>query len=67
MTRIQDANLCTEEGREAALILIKQAIPCILNLENRGGEKIITVVIHIGASRYQRGQRRSSNLDRYIE
>jgi hypothetical protein len=29
----------SEEGREAALMLIEQAIPCIMHLENRSGEK----------------------------
>jgi hypothetical protein len=28
-----------DEGKEAALMLISQAIPCIMHLENRVGER----------------------------
>ena len=41
------------EGKEAALLLIKQVPPCIMHLENRIGEKIITMLIGYGAMRYQ--------------
>jgi hypothetical protein len=33
------------EGKEAALMLISQAIPCIMHLENRVGEKIIILLL----------------------
>jgi hypothetical protein len=66
MIRIQEVILCTEEGKAVVLILIKQAIPCIMHLDNHRGEKNVTIVIHIGTARYQRGQR-SSSLDGYIE
>jgi phage tail tape-measure protein len=36
-------------GREAALMLIEQAIPCVMHLENRVGEKLITVLLAMGA------------------
>jgi hypothetical protein len=39
----------TNEGKEAVLILIKQIVPCIMHTKNRVGQKIITVVISIGA------------------
>ena len=46
-----------QEGKEAALMLIIQAIPCIMHLENRIGKKLITVLLAIGAeiSRTTRG------------
>ena len=53
---IKEAILRSGEDKEAALILIKQAIPCIMHLENRGGEKIITIILSIGAERYQLGR-----------
>jgi hypothetical protein len=56
----------THEGKEAALMLIKQAIPCIMHLENRGGEKVITYVICLGAERYQK-ERNIVTLDGYVE
>jgi hypothetical protein len=46
----------SREDKEAALILIKQVIPCIMHLENCGGEKIITIILSIGAERYQLGR-----------
>ncbi len=64
--RIKEAILHTDEGKEAALILIKQAIPCIMHLENRAGEKIITIVLYIGAIRFQQ-ENRSDNLERYVK
>jgi hypothetical protein len=66
LSRIQDAILRTAEGKEAALMLIKQAIPCIMHMENRIGEKIITMLLAIGAKRFQRGSR-SISLKNYIE
>ncbi len=41
-----------QEGKEAALILIEQALPCIMHMENRVGEKLITVILSMGAERY---------------
>jgi hypothetical protein len=41
------------EGREAALMLICQAIPCIMHLENRVGEKIITILLARAAEKFQ--------------
>jgi len=64
--RIQDAIWRTDEGREAALILISQADPCIMHLENRVGEKLIALLLYLGALRYQQA-RRSSNLKGYAE
>jgi hypothetical protein len=43
-----------DEGKEAALILILQAIPCIMHLENRVGEKLITVLLSLGAEMVQK-------------
>jgi hypothetical protein len=34
-------------------MLIIQAIPCIMHLENHVGEKLITVLLAIGANRFQ--------------
>jgi hypothetical protein len=42
-----------EEGKEAAMILISQAIPCIMHLENRVGEKLVTVLLAMAANKYQ--------------
>ncbi len=66
LARIQDAISRTHEGKEAALILIKQAIICIMHMENRVGEKLITVLIALGAARFQR-DRSVTSLDRYVE
>jgi len=41
------------EGKEAALILIAQAIPCIMHLENPVGEKLKTVLLAIAAEIYR--------------
>ncbi len=51
-------------GREAALMLIEQAIPCIMHLENRVGEKLITVLLSLGAAKFQR-QRNIKRLARF--
>ena len=53
-----------EEGKEAAMILIEQAIPCILHLENRVAEKIITMLLSLGAELYQQ-QRGVKSLTQY--
>jgi hypothetical protein len=45
-----------EMGREAAMMLIQQAIPCIMHLENRSGEKILTMLLSIRAEMYQKRQ-----------
>ncbi len=66
LSRIQDAILRTAEGKEAALMLIKQAIPCIMHMKNRIGGKIITMLLAIGAKRFQPGSR-SMSLKNYIE
>ena len=42
------------EGKDAALMLISQAIPCIMHLENRVGEKLITVLLAMAADRFQK-------------
>jgi hypothetical protein len=52
------------EGKEAALILIMQAIPCIMHLENRVGEKLITVLLSMGAERFHR-ERGIRSLSRF--
>ncbi len=52
-------------GREAALMLTEQAIPCVMHLENRVGEKLITVLLAMGAERFQR-QRGVKSLSRYV-
>jgi hypothetical protein len=41
-----------EEGKEAAMMLISQAIPCIMHLENRVGEKLVTVLLAMAANKY---------------
>jgi hypothetical protein len=56
----------TQEGKEAALLLIKQIVPCIMHGENRVGEKIITLLLAIGAIGYQR-VRHSNCLTLYVE
>jgi hypothetical protein len=38
-----------KKEKETAMILILQAIPCIMHLENRVGEKLITVLLAMGA------------------
>jgi hypothetical protein len=54
LAKIKEAILRTREGKEVSLILIKQAIPCIMHLENCAGENFLTIVLSIGATRYQR-------------
>jgi len=66
LERIKEAIERTREGKEAALILIKQAVPCIMHTENWVGEKIATVLSAIGAAEYQ-SDRGSDNLDLYAQ
>lgn len=61
---ISQAILRGAEGK-AALMLIMQAIPCIMHLENRVGEKLITVLLSMGAERFQK-QRGSRSLTRFV-
>jgi hypothetical protein len=42
-----------EEGKEAAMMLISQVIPCIIHLENRVGEKLVTFLLAMAANKYQ--------------
>jgi hypothetical protein len=51
--RIAQAVSRGEEGKEAAMILIEQAIPCILHLENRVAEKIIMMLLSLEVELYQ--------------
>jgi len=54
----------SELGRESALILIKQAIICIMHLENCVSEKNLTMLLSIGAELYQ-GRRAQESLKGY--
>ncbi len=53
-----------QEGKEAALMLISQAIPCIMHLENRVGEKLITVLLAMAADKHQQ-QNNARSLTRF--
>jgi len=55
----------SEHGKAAALMLIEQAIPCIMHLESRVGEKILTMLLSIGAKLYQE-RRSAGNIAEYI-
>jgi hypothetical protein len=66
LQRIRDAIDRTQEGKDAALILIKQVVPCIMHTKNHVGEKIITVLMSIGAAAFQ-SERRSESLEQYAE
>jgi len=55
----------SEHGKAAALMLIEQAIPCIMHLENRVGEKILTMLLSTGAKLYQE-RRSAGNIAEYI-
>ncbi len=55
----------SEEGRSAALILIMQAIPCIMHFENRVGEKILTMLLAIRAELFQQ-RRVGASLKMYV-
>jgi hypothetical protein len=50
---IHQAVLRGDEGKEAAMLLISQAIPWILHLENRVGEKLVTVLLAMAANKFQ--------------
>jgi hypothetical protein len=43
-----------QEGKEAAFMLICQAIPCIMHLENRVSKKLITVLLARAAENFQK-------------
>jgi len=60
---IQQAIDRSQEGVQAAMILIKQAVPCILHLENRVSEKIIQHLLDVGAKIYQAMNRRQTLID----
>jgi hypothetical protein len=59
-------SLHEQEGKNVALILIKQVVPCIMHTENHVGEKIITVLVSIGAAKLQ-SERQSASLEQYAE
>jgi hypothetical protein len=40
----------SQQRKEAALMLIKEAISCIIHLENCVGEKLLTMLLMIGAN-----------------
>ncbi len=42
----------SEEGKETVMILILQAIPCVMHLENNVGKKLIMVFLAMGAERF---------------
>jgi hypothetical protein len=42
-----------EEGKDGALMLIAQAIPCIMHLEKRVGETLIMVLLARAVEKYQ--------------
>jgi len=50
---ISQAILRGEEGKEKTMMLISQAIPCIMHRENRVGEKLVTVLLAMAAIKYQ--------------
>ena len=58
----------SQEGKEAAMILIIQAIPCIIHLENRVGEELIKVLLAMAAERFhqERGVRSLNQFARNI-
>jgi hypothetical protein len=47
-------------------MVIKQANPCIMHMENCIGEKLITMLLSIGGKRFQR-ESRVVSIDNYIE
>jgi hypothetical protein len=55
LERIQQSIDRSEEGKEAAQVLISQVIPYIMHIENRVGEKLITVLLACGGEQYQKG------------
>jgi hypothetical protein len=54
------------EGKNAALVLVEQAVLCILHMENCIGEKLITMLLLLGAKMCQ-SQWRATTLDGYVE
>jgi hypothetical protein len=52
------------EGKDAILILIAQAIPCIMHRENQVGEKIIMVLLGMASNKYQQ-QQNTRSLSRF--
>jgi len=54
LERIQKSIDCGKEGKKAAQVLISKVIPCIMHLENRVGEKLITVLLACGGEQYQK-------------
>jgi hypothetical protein len=64
--RIRQAIARGQEGKESALILFMQAIPCIMHLEIRVGEKLITVLLALGAELFQR-RRGVKSLTQYAQ
>jgi hypothetical protein len=56
-----------QEGKEAALLLICQAIPCIMHLENRVGEKLITVLLAQAAENFQKRSTARSLATRFSQ
>jgi len=65
LTGILDVIARTAEGKDAALMLIKQAIICIMHMENHLGENLISMLLSTGAERFQK-ERRVASLDEYI-
>jgi len=58
MDRVMQSISRGEEGKEAALLLISQVIPCIMPLESRVDKKVITVLLSLGAQLYRMGNTR---------
>lgn len=56
-----------DEGKEAALMLISQAIPCIMHLENHVVEKFITVLLARAAEKYQSRSNARTLDSRFLE
>ncbi len=54
LERIQESISRGDEGKETAQMLISQIIPCIMHLENRVGEKLITVLLARASEAYQK-------------
>jgi len=65
MPWIRRAIECSELGKEAALMLIAQAITCIMHLKNHSGENFLTMLLSIGAGLHQ-SRRILANLSSYV-
>jgi hypothetical protein len=50
-----------------SLIMIDQAIPCILHLENRVNEKVFYTLLAEGMDRYREGPQHSQKRKQFIE